>query len=208
MSAFTDAQLELMHLALAAWLERDPHGFSVVDLDQHTCGVYTPHTFEIYRGFIIGSSTQAPFASTYVTLDIGLSTRLGDLDRNGDWYSRLLDVHEESSYWECVASLGRNLIDSFYYAHFRAQVFTHWRYRDVENRIMVPYFRPNRSDEWYDEIEDALAMMVYKGEGQMTDRRFFLCGRGIDACNEMFPPPALDEPFVLTEEKEPEEITV
>jgi hypothetical protein len=205
MAHLNTKQLELMHVAMAAWFEKDARSFTTIDLDKETCGVYSPHTFEVYRGFIIGSSSVH---CTFTTLDIGLSDRLGDLDHTGDWYSRALDEHELTVDFELVASLGRNVIDTFYYQHFRAKVYSYWRRRSIEQRIMQPYYRPLSTEEWYTEIEEALAMMVWKGEGQMTERRFFLLARGVLACNELFPPADHDPLYDRFAAEEPEAVEV
>jgi len=197
MAHLSSKQLELLHLAMAAWFDSNPQNFTPIDLDKHSCGVYQPRTFEVYRGFIIGSDSVH---RTFVTLDIGLSDKLGDLDHKGDWLSRPLDEHELTSDFELIASLGRNVIDLFYYEHFRSLVYSYWRYRSVEQRIMQPYYRPFQSDEWFEEIEEALAQMVWRGEGQMTERRFFLCGVGVIACNKLFPAPEDDPLYRFAEE--------
>jgi hypothetical protein len=205
MTHLSTKQLELMHLAMAAWFEADPHGFTTIDLNKQSCGVYTPHTFEVYRGLIIGSTSVC---GMFVSLDIGLSDKLGDLDSKGDWHSRPLETEEMSPDWELVAGLGRDLIDLFYYEHFRKKVYSYWRLRTVEQRIMNPYFRPFTTDEWFHELEGALEMMVWKGEGQMTERRFFLCGVGVIACNQLFPPPEHDPLYRFAEDRETIEIDV
>lgn len=196
-SHLTRDQVQLLHVAAAAWFQDKAFNdcFFSVDLDKETCGLYTPHTFTVYRGFIIGASS---IHGWFTTLDIGLSDRLGDLDSSGDWYSRSLEEHEDTADFELVASLGRNVIDLFYHQYFRKRVYSYWRNRTIEQRIMQPYYRPFESDPWFYEIEEALAYMVMKGEGQMTDRRFFLCGQGVNICNEMFPHKPDDElaPFM------------
>lgn len=197
MANLSRKQLELMHVAMASWFEQDPHGFTTIDLNQETCGVYVPHSFSVYRGFIIGTNSVA---GKFVSLDIGLSDRLGELDHTGDWFSRALDIHEETSNYAMVESLGMDVIDLFYYEHFRAKIYSYWRYRNIEQRIMQPYYRPFETDEWFKEVEEALATMVWRGEGQMTERRFFLCGVGVLICNEMFPPSPNDELYTFTEE--------
>lgn len=197
MSHLSTSQLELMHVAMSAWFKAGVDCFTTIDLNTQTCGVYTPHTFEVYRGFIIGSESVH---GMYRTLDIGLSHQLGDLDHNGDWWSRFLQVHEESDDWELVAGLGRDVIDLFYYEHFREKIYSFWRNSNIEQRIMNPYYRPFQTDDWYYEIEEALARMVMHGEGQMTERRYFMCAKGIIACNWLFPVSPDDELYCFAEE--------